>query len=103
MGCRAMSKLCTLPPPDGPCGGVGIWDLVPPRHWCRLTDEEVALHLLGGLPVHDTWNWPQDAKAWEPRHRIVFKRGPHYMSVVYNTKCRWVVSKPPRRGRKEKK
>ena len=75
-------------PAKGPCGGDGIWYLEPARHWCKMTDAEVALFLLGGGELHEKWGAANFDKAWLDG-TIALKKDDGYKSVVLNSKCRW--------------
>ncbi len=90
-------------PPDGRCGGRGIWNLVPRRHWCRMSDAEVAVHVLAGEPIYDKWDTIETDnktdKAWiygtlvlRSKHDQLTRQGrllTVYERVRLNTQCPW--------------
>ena len=81
------------PTPNGPCGGTGIWYLTPARHWCKMPDADVAIHVLGGGVLYDSWNYVdsnQHDAAWLDGSIVLkSKKDGDYRSVVLNSKCRW--------------
>ena len=83
------NKRQTKPPEPGPCGGTGIWYLAPARHWCKMTDAEVALFLLGGGELHERWSQADFDKAWLEGTIGLRMEDRSFKSVVLNSKCRW--------------
>lgn len=100
-------------PPPGPCGGRTVWNKWPRRHWCKLSDEDVAFLLLSGGVVLETWTQKIEGNmeredAWEPPFLIALRQPDGRLSAVcYHSKCRWVKESPqqetPKNKRKSKK
>ena len=78
------------PPLTGPCGGMGIWYLEPARHWCRMSEAEVALFILGGGELHERWGQANSDKAWLEGTIALRMEDRSFKSVVLNSKCRRV-------------
>ena len=80
-------------PPPGPCGGTAIWMMRPFRHWCRMDEAEVAMHVLaGGEFVTD---WPsqvsatQHEDAWVYGTMVIKRPDGRYEHVRLHSECRW--------------
>lgn len=90
-------------PDPGPCGGTTIWSFMPRRHWCEMTEADVAMHLLSGHEIKDVWN-PEDREdAWINGTLVLSWKAKDtpdsnweknkYYSVVLHSKCRWKKKK----------
>lgn len=81
-------------PEPGPCGGATVWNAWPRRHWCKMTEEEVAMYLLAGKEIQKEWRWPDHKVAWKPPFPFAFQPLPGHedgvLTVRFHGKCPWV-------------